>query len=150
VAAVGPAEQDRPLVADEPAAALGEDRRPAGEARALLLAIAGGEPSDAAVVRKHGAEDRGATGADRLGCGSEGEANRVKEGGDGGVSEESFEMKHFRVVFVLIGDRAGLSWAAEVAGDGKNEGNGSCRGGWVYNPTWPGGQNGNPDLVAKG
>ena len=74
----------------------------------------------------------------------------MKEGGDGGVSEESFEMKHFRFVFVLIGDRAGLSWDAEVAGDGKNEGNGSCRGGWVYNPMWPGVQNGNPDLVAKG
>jgi hypothetical protein len=74
----------------------------------------------------------------------------VKEGGDGGVSEESLEMKHFRVVFALIGDRGGLSWAAEVAGDGKNEGNGFCRGGWVYNSTWPGGQNGNPDFVAKG
>ena len=36
----------------------------AGEARPVLLAAIGGESSDAAVVRKHGAADRGAAGAD--------------------------------------------------------------------------------------
>ena len=39
------------LVADELAAAAGEDGRPADQARAVLLAAAGGEPSDAAAVR---------------------------------------------------------------------------------------------------
>ena len=36
----------------------------AGEACPLLLADAGGEPSDAAAVREHGAADRSAAGAD--------------------------------------------------------------------------------------
>ena len=118
--------------------------RPAGEACAVLLAAAGGETSDAAGARKHDAEDQGAAGADRVGCGSEGEPNRAEEGGDGGVSGESFEMRHFRVVFVLRGGRAGPSRVAKVAGGGKNERNGSnscCR---TYNRRWPGGQNGNP------
>src|SRR5206468_5639070 len=64
LAAAGAAEADRKLVADEPAATAGEDRWQAGEACPVLLAAAGGESSDAAVVRKHGAADRGAAGAD--------------------------------------------------------------------------------------
>lgn len=43
---------------------VGEDRWQAGEACPVLLAAAGGESSDGAVVRKHGAADRGAAGAD--------------------------------------------------------------------------------------
>ena len=51
---------DRELVADQLAAAVGEDRRTAGQACTLLLAAAGGEPSDAAAVWRHAAEDRDA------------------------------------------------------------------------------------------
>ena len=75
----------------------------------------------------------GAAVADRVGCGSEGEPNWAKEGGDGGVSEEQFEMRHFRVDLVARGGRACPSWDAEVAGDGRNERNGSDRGASVYN-----------------
>src|SRR2546425_13195240 len=60
VAAFGVAAQDCQLVTDEPATAVGEDRRSAGETRPVLLAAAGREPSDAATVRGHGREDRGA------------------------------------------------------------------------------------------
>ena len=50
-------QEDRELVADELTAAAGEDRRTAGETCPLLLAALGGEPSDAAAVRQHGAAD---------------------------------------------------------------------------------------------
>ena len=54
------------LVADESPAAAGENRRPAGEARQILLAPAGGRSSEPAAVRRHAAEDLGAAGAGRL------------------------------------------------------------------------------------
>jgi Transposase DDE domain group 1 len=72
------AEADRQLVADELTAAVGQDRRSSNQARPILLAAAGGESSDAAVVWKHGAQDRGAAGAHRISCGRK--ANRAKEG----------------------------------------------------------------------
>src|ERR1039458_7373652 len=50
VAAAGAAEEDRELVADEFAAAVGEDRRAVSEACPVLLAAVGGEPPDAAAV----------------------------------------------------------------------------------------------------
>src|ERR1019366_10076180 len=78
VAEAGAAEADRELVVDELAATVGEDRRQADQACAVLLAAAGGEPSDAAPVRGHGAPNRSAAGAHRIGCGRE--ANRAKEG----------------------------------------------------------------------
>jgi hypothetical protein len=52
--------------ADQLAATVGEDRRQAGDARAVLLAAAGGESSNAAAVWKHGPKDRGAAGGDRV------------------------------------------------------------------------------------
>ena len=58
VAAPGAAEEDRQVVADQLAAAAGEDGRAAGEARPLLLAPAGGESSEAPPVRVDGAADR--------------------------------------------------------------------------------------------
>ena len=58
VAAAGAAAEDRQLVADQLAAAAGEDGRPAGETCPLLLAAAGGEPSDAAAVWSHAGQDR--------------------------------------------------------------------------------------------
>ena len=56
VAAVGVAEEDRELVADQFAAAAGEDRGQAGPARAVLADV-GREPSHAAVVREHSPPD---------------------------------------------------------------------------------------------
>jgi hypothetical protein len=50
VAAAGVAQANRELVADQLAAAVGEDRRASGEARPVLLAAVGGEPSDAAAL----------------------------------------------------------------------------------------------------
>ncbi len=61
------AEQDRQLVADEFAAAVGEDRWPLDQARPVLLAAPGKESSDAAFVWKHGAADCCATGASGVG-----------------------------------------------------------------------------------
>ena len=55
-----PTEEDRPLVADECTAAVGQDRGALGETCPLLLALAGRGVSDAAPVRGNGAADRGA------------------------------------------------------------------------------------------
>ena len=57
---------DQALVADESPAAAGENRRPAGEARQILLAPAGGRASEPAALRRDAAEDLGAAGAGRL------------------------------------------------------------------------------------
>ena len=57
---------DQALVAHESPAATGENRGPAGEARTVLLAPAGGRASDPAAVRRHAAEDLGAAGAGRI------------------------------------------------------------------------------------
>jgi hypothetical protein len=61
VAAVGAAQENRPLVADELAAAVSEDGRTAGETCPLLLAFSGGRTSDAAAVRVDAGPDRAAT-----------------------------------------------------------------------------------------
>ena len=63
VAAAGAAEENRPLVAHQLAAAAGEDGRPAGEACSLLLTALGREPSDAAALRSHAGQDRAAAGS---------------------------------------------------------------------------------------
>jgi hypothetical protein len=57
LAGAGAAEEDRELVADEFAAALGKDGRTIDETRPVLLGPAGGESSGAAAVWKHGAAD---------------------------------------------------------------------------------------------
>ena len=57
LAAAGAAEEDRELVADQFAAAAGEDGRQTGPARPVLLADAGREPSHTAVVREHDPAD---------------------------------------------------------------------------------------------
>jgi len=62
------------------AAAVGEDRGQAGQARAVLLADARREPSDAAAVWEHGTADRRAGGGDGVDSGdgrSENEATRT-------------------------------------------------------------------------
>src|ERR1019366_1634180 len=60
VAAAGAAAADRHVVADQLAAAAGENRRAFDQACPVLLVAACGEPSDAPALRKHAAEDRGA------------------------------------------------------------------------------------------
>src|SRR5713226_9250189 len=54
-------------VADEFAAALGEDRGTAGQTCALLLAALGRRAPDSETVREHAQDDGGAAGAGRLG-----------------------------------------------------------------------------------
>ena len=57
VAAAGVAQANRELVADQLAAAAGEDGWTVGETCPLLLAAVGGESSDAAAVWQHAAAD---------------------------------------------------------------------------------------------
>ena len=73
-------------------ATAGQDRRPSGQARPVLLAAVGREPSDAAVVRKHGAADRRAAAANWIGGGGW-QANSSKSGREEQVSEKSLQTK---------------------------------------------------------
>ena len=66
VAAAGVAQANRELVADQFTATAGEDGWTAGEACTLLLAVVGGEPSDAAALWEHGETDCGAAAASRV------------------------------------------------------------------------------------
>ena len=54
------------LFVEEPAAAVGEDRRSAGETCALLLAALGRGAPESEAVCKHAEDDRGAAAAGRL------------------------------------------------------------------------------------
>jgi len=67
MAAAGPADEDRQLVADKLATTAGEDGRKAGETRSVLLAPTGGEPPDAAAVWGHPRQDRGVALSSRIG-----------------------------------------------------------------------------------
>ena len=66
VAAARTAEQDQELVADELATQVDEDRRSAGQARAVLLAAAGRRALEPQAVRRHAAQDLGAAAAKRV------------------------------------------------------------------------------------
>ena len=66
LATVSVAEEDWELVADEFAAAFGQDRRTTGETCALLLAAAGRRASHAAAFWQHAEKDRGAAAAERV------------------------------------------------------------------------------------
>jgi hypothetical protein len=66
VAAGGAATANRRLVADQLAAAVGENRRAFDKACPLLLVAACGEPSDAPALWKHAAKDRDAGGTGRI------------------------------------------------------------------------------------
>ena len=89
LAQTDPAAGDQALVADESPAAAGENRRPAGEARQILLAPAGGRASDPAAVRRHAAADLGAAGAGRLTRGTGNAARLAKKWHEcGAVSEK--------------------------------------------------------------
>ncbi len=60
MATAGAACADREVVANQPAAAVGEDRRTADPTCPLLLVAVGRGASDAAAVRRRAGEDRGA------------------------------------------------------------------------------------------
>jgi hypothetical protein len=66
LAAAGVAEENRELVADQLAAQAGENRRSFDQARAVLVAAAGREPSDQATVWEHDTADRCAEGGYRV------------------------------------------------------------------------------------
>src|SRR5712691_2279020 len=66
VATASVAEEDWELVADQLAAAAGEDRRSACETCALLLAFAGRRTSESEAVRQHAENDHGVATAGRL------------------------------------------------------------------------------------
>ena len=66
MAAVGATEEDPQLVAHQLAAEGGEDRSPAGEACAPLLAFTGRRTSESEAVRQHAENDRGAAAAGQL------------------------------------------------------------------------------------
>jgi len=63
----GAAEENRELVADELAAAAGENGWTTDQARPILLAVAGGESPHAAAVWGHAAKDCGVTITSRIG-----------------------------------------------------------------------------------
>jgi hypothetical protein len=108
---VGAVEEDRELVADEPTAAIGEDGRPTGDPRALLLALAGGGALDAPAFRSHTAADRRAALADRIRVAAGRQTGRGKEG-DGEVYEKSLEIRHFPVFPYPEEAELAPSWAA--------------------------------------
>ena len=58
MATTGAAAEDWELVPHKFATEIGEDRREAGKTCSLLLAVAGGEPSDATAVCQHVGADR--------------------------------------------------------------------------------------------
>ena len=82
LAAADVAEPDRQLVVDEPAAAIGEDGWPIGQARPALLAAVGREPSDQAAFRGDGRKDRRLAGADGVDAG-DGRSEIRRTGGEG-------------------------------------------------------------------
>ncbi len=91
MATAGSARADREVVANQLAAAAGENRRAFNKACTLLLAVAGGESSDAAALREHAAENRDAavtSGIVRVQSATDCDGDAVAEGN---VSAESSE-----------------------------------------------------------
>ena len=66
MATFGTAAEDQELVANQFAAALGQDRRTAGETCALLLAAIGRGALEPEAVQQHAANDLGTAAARRL------------------------------------------------------------------------------------
>ncbi len=84
VALAGAADEDRHLVADQLAAAAGENRRTVDKAQTLLLVAAGGESPDPTALRQHAAQDRDAAVASRISR----RAGRGDVGDDAGAQGE--------------------------------------------------------------
>ena len=101
VAAAGAAEGNRNVVINQFAAAAGENRRAAGKACPLLLAIAGGEPSHASLVRKHAAADGGFAAVGRVGAAARRNQSGRRRGVEGGVSEKSLRNRANHGLLVL-------------------------------------------------
>jgi len=91
-------------VADEFAAAIGQDRRASDEARSLLLVDAGGELPDMAALREHGAADRGAAPADRIGRGGGERKGAGNKGEDGNAPKKA---RTGAIACILPGGREG-------------------------------------------
>lgn len=87
VSASGAAAAGWQVVVDELATTVGEDRRPADQARALLLVVAGRGSPDAAAVWGHGPADGGVAGASRI-AGVRAEQTGFKGAAEGGMSLE--------------------------------------------------------------
>jgi hypothetical protein len=83
VAAADVAQAHRELVADQLAATVCEDGRTAGETCALLLAFAGGEPSDEAALWEHGAADCDAVASGGIAEAVAGKSIQTDSGGKG-------------------------------------------------------------------
>ena len=132
------------MVIDQFAVTAGKDRRPVGQARPVLLAVVGREPSDAAFVRKHGAADRRSADAGWIGGGA-GQANRAKSGREGQLSEKSMQNKVLSG-FRLPG-RGGTRLFLESSEPLKDR-EGESGMVWVYSVGRSGCQNGNPGLRA--
>ena|SRR5208283_2504903 len=117
VAAAGAAEGNRNVVINQFAAAAGENRRPAGKACAVLLAIAGGEPSHAALVREHAAADGGFAAASRVGTAARRNQSGRRRGiVGGGVGEmDSKSGKSW-----LLGSGKGPAGRVRFFGSGTN------------------------------
>ena len=89
------ATEDRELVLDELAAAVGEDRRTAGEACAILLAFAGRRALEPEAVQQHAANDLGTAAARRLATQERGEfscsevVRRISVSGEAGCGGQN-------------------------------------------------------------
>jgi hypothetical protein len=92
VAAAGTAEEDRSLVADQRAVAVGQDRWARGETCPVLLALAGRGASDEASVRSDAAEDLGAAATSGIAKRLAGENPIQGIGKDGEVSEKTLRV----------------------------------------------------------
>ena len=147
VAQTRPAAADQALVAHESAAAAGENWGPAGEACAVLLAPAGRRASEPAAVRRHAAEDLGATGPGRLTRGKCNESAWRRRG----MSVERCLRNALKVGAPVGCTSAGAEVTASGVGRLCDEesfvGSTASR---VYKGAIRGRQNGNPGLIATG
>src|SRR5208283_4681505 len=144
VAAFGTAEEDRELVADQFAAAVGEDRRQAGQACPVLLADAGRGPSHTAPVWENGRADQCAESGERVkrGDGS-GEIRRPRRWGRRGVLWNALKRQDFPVLDFLGTAQLALGGAKRrLQGKTCTSEDQKLEAGYII--TASGSQNGNP------
>ena len=114
VAAAGATKANRELVAYEFAATTDEDWRTAAEARTVLLALTGGEPSDEAALQEDGAADRGAVASGRIAEAGGREIDRSKE-----VTEESLTRPDGKAMVSSTGLELGRRYRIPSPGRGQ-------------------------------